>query len=148
MNGFIISLCIIILVLFINIICKKQDITYLETKIRSYEDREKSISEREKESEIAISKKQKEADAEIKAKMLEIEKCQQGIELRQRYLDIQSKTITERESILELTKSNLSAIPYMAGIIADFETHGFDILARKLDWGYNQERAKKSHFNS
>ena len=143
MNGFIISLCIIILVLFINIICKKQDITYLETKIRSYEDREKSISEREKESEIAISKKQKEADADFKAKMLEIEKCQQGIELRQRYLDIQSKTITERESILELTKSNLSAIPYMAGIIADFETHGFDILARKLDWGYNQERAKK-----
>ncbi len=140
---FLIALCVIILVMFFNIMGKKEDIISLETKIRSYEDREKAIAAREKESEIAISEKKKALEIEIEAKMREIEKSQQDIDLRQRFLASQSKNIEERESILELTKSNLSAIPYMAGIIADFETHGFDILARKLDWGNNQERAKK-----
>lgn len=140
---FLIALCVIILVMFFNIMGKKEDIISLETKIRSYEDREKAISAREKESEIAISEKKKALEMEIEAKMREIEESQQDLDLRQRFLASQSKIIEERESILELTKSNLSAIPYMAGIIADFETHGFDILARKLDWGNNQERAKK-----
>jgi hypothetical protein len=43
----------------------------------------------------------------------------------------------------EIAKSNLKAIPYMAAIIADFETYGLEKLARKLDWGDSQERLKK-----
>lgn len=129
--------------MFLIIISKNGDISSLETQVRSYKDKEERISAREKESEIAISEKQKSANKEIETKIKEIEKAQKDLALRQHFLEYQSKNIEERESILELTKSNLSAIPYMAGIIADFETHGFDILARKLDWGNNQERAKK-----
>ena len=40
-------------------------------------------------------------------------------------------------------KSNLTAIPYMAGLIADYETYGLEKLAAKLDWGNSSERAKK-----
>lgn len=59
------------------------------------------------------------------------------------YID---KLRAEKENLtnfIEKTKSNLDAIPYLAGIIADYETHGISILAEKLDWGSNQERAKK-----
>lgn len=40
-------------------------------------------------------------------------------------------------------KSNLTIFPYMAGIVAEFETRDIETLARKLDWGSNFERAKK-----
>lgn len=40
-------------------------------------------------------------------------------------------------------KSNLSAIPYMAAIMADYETYGLEVLAKSLDWGYAFERMKK-----
>lgn len=57
------------------------------------------------------------------------------------------KEVDEQEQLLREQKdalsSNLTALPYMAGIIADFDTRGLEILARKLDWGFNQEREKK-----
>lgn len=40
-------------------------------------------------------------------------------------------------------ESNLSAIPYMAGMVADIETYGLENLAQGLEWGHNQERLKK-----
>lgn len=43
----------------------------------------------------------------------------------------------------ESTKSNLTAIPYMASIMADYETYGIERLIRSLDWGSNVERQKK-----
>lgn len=50
-----------------------------------------------------------------------------------------------RRKTAELVKlqSNLTALPYCAGIRADFETHGIELLAESLDWGQSQERAKK-----
>lgn len=45
--------------------------------------------------------------------------------------------------VSEKAKSNLSAIPYMSAIMADFETYGLEKLVRKLDWGSSQERLKK-----
>ena len=44
---------------------------------------------------------------------------------------------------MEAAKSSLTALPYMAKIIADFDTRNLEILARQLDWGENQERKKK-----
>ena len=49
----------------------------------------------------------------------------------------------EREKKLTTLYSNLSALPHMASIIADFDTRGIELLAQKLDWGNNQERLKK-----
>jgi len=51
--------------------------------------------------------------------------------------------LTERYKHLDKLQSNLTAIPYMAGIIADYETYGIEVLAQKLDWGYSYERSKK-----
>lgn len=46
-------------------------------------------------------------------------------------------------SFLESAQSNLTAIPYMTEIVADYETYGLEHLAKELDWGYNQQRMKK-----
>lgn len=43
----------------------------------------------------------------------------------------------------ETVDSNLKAIPYMAQIMADYETYGLEILAKELDWGENIQRVKK-----
>lgn len=48
-----------------------------------------------------------------------------------------------RNELLENSNSNLSAIPYMAQIVADYETYGLEIVAQQLDWGNNQKRAEK-----
>lgn len=40
-------------------------------------------------------------------------------------------------------KSNLTLFPYMAGIVAEFDTRDIEELAKKLDWGHNFQRFKK-----
>lgn len=45
--------------------------------------------------------------------------------------------------LINASKSNLTAIPYMAELMADYETYGLEALAKQLDWGYSVERAKK-----
>ena len=52
----------------------------------------------------------------------------------------------EKESfqqLFEKFKSNLTAIPYMAGIISDIETIGLEKLAFGLDWGRSEKRLDK-----
>lgn len=44
---------------------------------------------------------------------------------------------------LQEMKSNLTAIPYMAGMIADIETYGLERLALGLTWGHSQARLDK-----
>lgn len=61
-------------------------------------------------------------------------------------LETLSQTMLLPSDILDAIaafKSNLTVFPYMAGIVADFETYGIELLASKLDWGYSQERLKK-----
>lgn len=51
--------------------------------------------------------------------------------------------LKNKVDLLEASTSNLKAIPYMAAIMADFETYGIEILAKELDWGYSYERKNK-----
>ncbi len=51
--------------------------------------------------------------------------------------------LKNRVSFLESTQSNLTAIPYMAEIMADYETYGLEHLAKELDWGYAAKRMDK-----
>ena len=44
---------------------------------------------------------------------------------------------------LKKFESNLTAFPYMAGLIADIETYGLEKLALGLDWGHAQKRLEK-----
>lgn len=48
-----------------------------------------------------------------------------------------------RIQLLNNTGSIKKAIPYMAAIMADYSTYELKILAKKLEWGHSQERAKK-----
>lgn len=51
--------------------------------------------------------------------------------------------LKERVEFLDSSQSNLTAIPYMSQIMADYETYGLEHLAKELDWGYAYERLKK-----
>lgn len=51
--------------------------------------------------------------------------------------------LKNRVDFLESTKSNLTAIPYMARIMADYETYGIEVLKNQLEWGDSAERKKK-----
>lgn len=46
-------------------------------------------------------------------------------------------------SFMDAAKSNLTAIPYMAKIMADYETFGLERLAKELDWGHSIKRMDK-----
>lgn len=55
----------------------------------------------------------------------------------------EAKSLDDQQRLIETAKSNLTALPYWAGIMADFETHGIDVLATSLDWGDSVSRAQK-----
>lgn len=57
--------------------------------------------------------------------------------------ELRSEIHVELQEFLETLQSNRTAIPYMAAIMADYETYGIERLAQQLDWGSSMERAKK-----
>lgn len=48
-----------------------------------------------------------------------------------------------KKQLIDSSTSNLTAIPYMASFMAEYETYALESLAQKLDWGVSKERAKK-----
>jgi hypothetical protein len=60
-----------------------------------------------------------------------------------RLRELNLKTDMLEKKLIETATSNLKIIPYMAGIMADYETYGIEILAQQLNWGHSQERMKK-----
>lgn len=55
---------------------------------------------------------------------------------------LQAENDKFRFTLKEL-ESNTTAIPYMAGMIADMETYGLEKLALGLSWGYDKRRLEK-----
>lgn len=54
------------------------------------------------------------------------------------------RKLTRHERNLEkLLQSNLTAIPWLAGMMADYMTFDIEIEATKLNWGHNIQREKK-----
>lgn len=71
-------------------------------------------------------------------------------------IKLSRKVIIARENLIKITREkgvllnivkqkddNLKVIPYMAKIMADYETYPLEEVARKLDWGSNVQREKK-----
>ena len=48
-----------------------------------------------------------------------------------------------QDSLKFILESNLTSIPFLAGMIADYCTYDYEILAKKLDWGCDVKREKK-----
>lgn len=56
------------------------------------------------------------------------------------------RELESRNKVFEkIMTSNLTAMPYLAGMMADYLTYDFEVLAKKLDWGADQARKKKVH---
>ena len=89
--------------------------------------REAEISDTRHQEEIQTIRKECEKQLDV----AEDEKEQ----LRMRYHKIYSA--------LKKFESNLTSIPYMAGMIADIETYGLEKLALGLSWGHSQKRMDK-----
>lgn len=49
----------------------------------------------------------------------------------------------KQRHFIENMKSNITSAPFLAGIVADIETYGYEKLAGYLDWGSDQKRLKK-----
>ena len=82
----------------------------------------------------------------ISSSRKQIEQYQNQIDQYQnQVVEYEKETIEHIKKIafLEQMQSNLTAIPYMAAIMADFETYGIEALAKKLDWGHDVSRQKK-----
>lgn len=47
-----------------------------------------------------------------------------------------------RENLTVFLSSNLTSMPWLAGMIADFLTYDLEVEAKKLDWGCNVQRQK------
>lgn len=69
---------------------------------------------------------------------------QEFLELLTDYLILErdNSLLSEKCSLFE-SRTNLNAIPYMARLIADFETYELERLAKSLEWGNSKERANK-----
>ena len=79
-------------------------------------------------------------NSEFDEKIKELSYKQKTLQQTQSELKDLESIVSER---IDVAKSNLSAIPYMARIIADFDTRGLDYLAQQLNWGFDKKRLKK-----
>lgn len=57
--------------------------------------------------------------------------------------DLQNKLNEHTAGLQTILSSNLTSIPWLAGMMADYLTCDFEIMAKQLDWGYDQKRLKK-----
>jgi len=57
--------------------------------------------------------------------------------------ELESELERHKENLSTLLHSNLTSMPWLAGMIADFLTFDLEIEAKKLDWGHDVKREKK-----
>lgn len=74
----------------------------------------------------------------------ECSKKQQQIEILQKELgNSNQKLATHEENLRRFLESNLTSIPWLAGMMADYLTYDIEMKAKYLDWGYDMKRLKK-----
>lgn len=73
----------------------------------------------------------------------DIERLERELVEQKNRLNKEINDLKNKNAFFEASKSNLTAIPYMAAIVADYETYEFECLAQKLDYGYAVQRLKK-----
>lgn len=87
--------------------------------------------------ERAINETKKRYEPEIKAKDATISQLSCD-------LDTANAQIEKHKANLNtLLSSNLTAMPWLAGMMADYLTYDFEVEAKKLEWGSNIQREKK-----
>ena len=66
-----------------------------------------------------------------------------NIALQNDVASLRETQLTHEENLKKLLTSNLSSIPWLAGMMADFLTYDIEVEAAKLSWGYSVQRQKK-----
>lgn len=133
-----------------NNICKETEIAKaqnidLEKVELDYEALKEKTSEKASEYEEL---KEKTSDYDIlKKKLSEYEVLRQKTadydELKKKISYYEEINEKREDALNELFSSNLKAMPYLAGMVADYKTIEYEVLAKKLDWGSNIQREKK-----
>ena len=99
-----------------------------------------------------LNYKYKEIEQELKT--IEVKNDKRVKELTEEYNRKVTALTVERDSAVEelekrnsnlntLLSSNLTAMPWLAGMMADFLTYDLEVEAKKLEWGHNIQREKK-----
>ena len=139
----------------------RSELREIEREIDSYKrDTEKEFSRYRREQETVFSiyksKKEKEinnykaiVESQQKTKqhvgelLFSLNRCKETIKEKDREINELNKIAKPKLELLKVAGSNLSAIPYMSKLIADYETIGIERIASALDWGHNVQRAQK-----
>ena len=112
----------------------------LKEEIRRQNERIQSlVDEKNKEGLKTIELMSEKHQKENEIKRLLVEKNQIEAENKRLSAEIER----HKEALPKLLSSNLTAMPWLAGMMADFITYDFEIEAKKLDWGHNIQREKK-----
>lgn len=90
--------------------------------------------------EARSAKKAKDRIGEL---LFELNRCKETIKGQELDFKKLSKLAYTKLELIKVSGSNLSAIPYMSQLIADYETIGMERLAAALDWGSDVKREKK-----
>ncbi len=138
-----------IIILLIIVFVIKNKIDELKSEVDSTKNFSKSelsnLMAKEEKEITNLKTKQKEVITNLKAnqeKEITILKAKQ----KKEYSDLEEHYQTEinkRDAFINNLGSNLTAFPYLAGIVADIETYGYEKLALDLEWGYDSRRLKK-----
>ena len=63
--------------------------------------------------------------------------------VEQKAQTLQNELNAHKAGLEQLLSSNLTSIPWLAGMMADYLTYDLELKAKYLDWGHDQKRLKK-----
>lgn len=82
-------------------------------------------------------------DADRKYDKLLKESTSSSADLEERLTAVTEEYSFHKRNLEAILQSNLSAAPWLAGMMADFLTYDLEVEAKKLDWGSNVQRQTK-----
>ena len=113
----------------------KEKLFSLET---SYENEIEEIQQRTEEKIIKIQTANNDIISDLLSELKETIDSNQYLAKKLYFIDNQIETDCQK-----LIESNVTSIPWLAGMMGDFLTIEIEAAAKALDWGRNVERAKK-----
>lgn len=104
---------------------------------------ERNHAKHEAEDKVKREIHQHRVDTEAAFREREISIQQRENSVERRIHATEEKLRVHEDNLEQLLTSNLTAIPWLAGMMADFLTYDLEVEAKKLDWGSNIQREKK-----
>lgn len=124
------AICLIIVLLAFFLYQKTKECSYLEKRYKGLEEDFQLSSKRKHE---IIKEKTEQLESEIKKNNALVEQCSRNEELL-------SNIESDYQKLIE---SNVTSIPWLAGMMGDFMTYEMELIAREQDWGWDQRRMKR-----